>query len=185
MAEEEKEQTEEAKTAKKGNIVKLALFGLAGLVVVSIIGGIGFIGYQLLQMQKILVAVSGGKQMAQPQKVTEEKKESGEEGEKATPKEKVVHLDPFVVNLLDEGGRRYLKVTVDLVVDSSAVSKEIEDRMPEVRDQIIMCLSNKSFNEIADITGKMHLRQEIKRKLNALLQEGKVLRVLFTEFVVQ
>ncbi|HDD35656.1 MAG TPA: flagellar basal body protein FliL [Candidatus Desulfofervidus auxilii] len=105
--------------------------------------------------------------------------------EATKPKQAVVKLEPFVVNLLDEGGRRFLKVTIDLVVESEEVSKEVQERLPEIRDLIIMCLSDKSFNEISDQTGKMRLRKELRLKLNNLLKKGRVNKVLFTEFVVQ
>ena len=117
---------------------------------------------------------------------TVESQEKIKKQEESTVQKQVIsHLDPFVVNLLDEGGRRFLKVTIDLVVESEKVSKEIGERLPEIRDLIIVCLSDKSFNEISDQMGKMRLRNEIKQQLNSILTTGKVTKVLFTEFVVQ
>jgi len=183
MAEEEKEETQQVEEKPKRNFLKLIVGAILGVILLAILGGLGYLGYQMNQMTKVVSALSSGQFTPQTQQKSQE--ENQEEQNKATKKEIMVHLDPFVVNLLDEEGRRYLKVTIDLSVSSEDVSKEIEDRLAEVRDQIIICLSDKSFKEICDQAGKMHLREEIKRKLNSLLASGQVMKVLFTEFVVQ
>lgn len=94
-------------------------------------------------------------------------------------------LQPFIVNLLDEEGRRYLKVTMDLALNSKETIQEVEDKMASIRDTIIMILTNKGFKDVCNISGKAKLREEIKRGINNVLESGNVIDVYFSEFVIQ
>ena len=94
-------------------------------------------------------------------------------------------LQPFIVNLLDEEGRRYLKVTMDLALNSKGTIQEVEDKMASIRDTIIMILTNKGFKDVCNISGKAKLREEIKRGINNVLESGNVIDVYFSEFVIQ
>lgn len=94
-------------------------------------------------------------------------------------------LDPFVVNVMDRDRDRYLKLKAELELESEAVGQELAQRIPEVRDAVIALLSSKTFDEIRGIEGKNFLREEMLVRINAMLEEGAVRRVFFTEFVVQ
>jgi len=94
-------------------------------------------------------------------------------------------LQPFIVNLLDEEGRRYLKVTMDLALNSKETIQEVEDKMASIRDTIIMILTNKGFKDVCNISGKAKLREEIKKGINNVLESGNVIDVYFSEFVIQ
>ena len=66
------------------------------------------------------------------------------------------------------------------------VKQDIEKNLPKIKDAIILLLSSRTFEEIADRGGKMRLRNEIIQQLNSVLKsENKVKNVYFTEFVVQ
>ncbi len=108
------------------------------------------------------------------------------EGKKAqSSKKAVVHLDPFLVNLSGSGDIRYLKLTVDLVVSPESGKDEIASKLPEIRDRIILILSNKTVSQVMDALGKERLKDEIKRAINSILTSARVKQVLFTEFIVQ
>jgi flagellar FliL protein len=94
-------------------------------------------------------------------------------------------LGSFIVNLNDPVRRSYLKVKAELELNDEKVSKEVDQRLPQLRDSIILLLSSKSFEEVASMEGKMHLRQELLGQLNHHLGEGKLATIYFTEFVVQ
>ena len=57
--------------------------------------------------------------------------------------------------------------------------------MPEVRDQIILALSSKTYQQIQGIAGKTVLREELTARMNSVLKKGQVKKTYFTEFVVQ
>ncbi|MFP4083512.1 MAG: flagellar basal body-associated protein FliL [Desulfonatronovibrio sp.] len=115
----------------------------------------------------------------------QEDQESPEEPEVDPRSTQTVELEPFVVNLADPLGRRYLRTTLQVeVVDGSAAS-DIERFMPRVRDSIILLLSSKSYTELDSMDKKVQLRNEIVERLNQFIGQGKVVHVYFSEFVVQ
>lgn len=97
----------------------------------------------------------------------------------------MVEIEPFIVNILDVQGSRYLKAAITLEVDTEATMKEAEQRMPQIRDAVLLLISNKTFGEMSDLQGKLQLRAELLSKLNSFFRQGKVQKIYFTEFVVQ
>lgn len=94
-------------------------------------------------------------------------------------------IDTFIVNLANPLGKRYLRVSMQLEMDSSGLAGELERRMPQLRDAILTILSSKTFEDISTAQGKLRLRSEIVSRLNAFLTSGSIRKVYFTEFVVQ
>ncbi len=94
-------------------------------------------------------------------------------------------IDPFIVNLADNQGERYLKVVMQLEVSDQILLPELEQLKPRLRDNILDLLTAKSYGEIMEMGGKQRLREEIVTRLNSYLSKGKILRVYFSEFVVQ
>lgn len=94
-------------------------------------------------------------------------------------------LDTFIVNLADAGRSRYLRVTMDLELAESADAGKLAEKLPQVRDSILMILPSKQFGDIASMEGKIALRDEIIAKLNSLFTKTVVTNIFFTEFVVQ
>jgi flagellar basal body-associated protein FliL len=107
----------------------------------------------------------------------------GEHG--GPPPPKFVSIDSFVVNVSDGEGDRFLKVKIDLEVSSAEVGKEIDDRMPQVKDILIGLLSSQNATTVRSMEGKDKLREQVLTRLNAVVRTGVVRQVLFTEFVVQ
>jgi len=97
----------------------------------------------------------------------------------------IFSLDTFIVNLADKGGNRYLRVTMDLELGDPELEDEINKRMPQVRDSILMILPSKRFEDISTIQGKTALRDQILETINGFLGQGKITNIFFKEFVVQ
>jgi flagellar protein FliL len=97
----------------------------------------------------------------------------------------IYKLDTLIVNLADQGGKRYLRVTMELELSSAEVAKEIDQRLPQLRDAILMILPSKKYEDISTTQGKIELRNELVAKMNSILQTGTVVSIYFTEFVVQ
>lgn len=177
---------------------------VAGVVGLLLLVGGGFFAYRAFfsssgaEAGKTAEAEQGhGKEEAKAGhgKAEEPKAEGGhgekKEGERgaAPPAEPAmgptVALEPFVVNLSDPGRPRYAKLVVNLELDADAAAAELEGLKPKVRDSLIMLFSSKTSEEMITVGGKETLRNEMIRRLNALLTAGKVAEVYFTEFVVQ
>lgn len=94
-------------------------------------------------------------------------------------------LDPFVVNLADGNGKRYLRATVQLELAPEQAAATFEQRLPQIRDVVLTILSTKEFEDIRTADGKMSLRTEIITRLNELLNNESVTNIYFTDFVIQ
>jgi flagellar FliL protein len=94
-------------------------------------------------------------------------------------------LQPFIVNLADPGGRRYLKVSLQLAFDDSSLADEIKRRLAEFQDAIIVLLRSKRYQDISTSAGMIKLRNELIQAINKRLPGPKVFTIHFTEFVVQ
>ncbi|MGB9498920.1 MAG: flagellar basal body-associated protein FliL [Dissulfuribacterales bacterium] len=97
----------------------------------------------------------------------------------------VFSLKPFVVNLADAKGRRYLKVSMKLELSSDELLEEVGKRQPQIRDVILTLLSSKTSGEVNSMEGKFLLREEIIKRINTFLITGKITKIYLEEFVVQ
>jgi flagellar FliL protein len=97
----------------------------------------------------------------------------------------MVNIEPFIVNILDQDGTRYLKASITLEMTDAAAVEAVNRRMPQLRDAILLLIGNKTFNELSDLQGKLQLRSELLDRLNKILSNGSVRKIYFTDFVVQ
>lgn len=74
---------------------------------------------------------------------------------------------------------------MDLELGNPEMESEIQKRMPQVRDSILMILPSKRFADISSVEGKIALRDELLAGLNSFLLQGEVTKIYFKEFVVQ
>ena len=151
---------------------------LIGVVMVLMLG----LGGGLFMMWNKLSALETRSQSAA---------ENAEQGDRdsSVPVEKLLgpifSLDTFIVNLADEGGKRYLRITIDLELDSEELESEVKKRLPQVRDSILTILPTKRFDDISSAKGKTTLRDQMLERINGLVVRGKVTNIYFKEFVVQ
>ena len=94
-------------------------------------------------------------------------------------------LDTFTVNLKSDAGRRYLKSTISLELEGDELSIELDAKSAVIRDRIIRILSSKTLEEISSKKGKAKVGAQIKDTLNAMIADGEIRDIYFTEFVIQ
>ena len=94
-------------------------------------------------------------------------------------------LDPFIANLADEDGRRYLKATMQLEFYEPSVPADLSSHIAQVRDLVLTLFTSKTFADIRTPEGKGLLREEIINRINRVLRKDVVKAVYFTEFIVQ
>jgi flagellar FliL protein len=63
--------------------------------------------------------------------------------------------------------------------------EEVEAKMAELRDAIIVLLSSKRPKDLITIEGKDRLRDEIITRVNSRLQAATATRVFFKQFIIQ
>ena len=111
--------------------------------------------------------------------------DKGGEGSHAAPGGNLLVFEPFIANLADDGGRRYLKATFQIDFGSGGVPASMTPRLPQVRDLLLTLLTSKTFDEIRTPEGKQQLREEIIARVNQVLDRDLAKAVYFTEFIVQ
>jgi flagellar FliL protein len=94
-------------------------------------------------------------------------------------------LDTFTVNLKSDAGRRYLKATISLELNGQELSMELDKKAPVIRDRIIRILTSKTIEEISSKKGKQKVSDQIVDTLNAMMSDGSIKGIYFTEFVIQ
>ncbi|MBN1275848.1 MAG: flagellar basal body-associated FliL family protein [Deltaproteobacteria bacterium] len=94
-------------------------------------------------------------------------------------------LDTFIVNLADQGGNRYLRLSISLELRDEKVKNNVDERIPQIRDSILLILPNKTVDDLKSNEGKGALRNEISARLNAMFPAGEIANIYFTEFVMQ
>ena len=174
MEEEDKELEDGAArtgTESKGSAKKWIIIGAAVLV----LGAGGYAAWNFLLAERSL-----GKHNPQTEQTGQSTAQAKDE------KFGIIHeLEPFIVNLLDKEGRRYLKTRIEFEVDNEDIKKELTRRTPQLRDAILMLLTSKSFEDISKPEGKLRLKTEIIVRINQILPRIGIRTLYFTEFVVQ
>ncbi len=97
----------------------------------------------------------------------------------------MVDIKEFIVNIISEDDRHYVKASLTVELSNEKVLEEFNQRLPQARDAILLLVGNKTYEELQDLQGKKQLKAELMLKLNAILHSGKVKAIYFTDFVVQ
>lgn len=163
MAEEKNEldaEQPQAEAPKKGG--KKILFIIGGIVLLVAAAGV-FFGYKHFFG----------------------KKETGETSQKqeAAVKSILVAIDPFVLNLAEQG--RFLKMSLQLDLIEEAQKPVVESKIPQLRDAIITLVSSKSAESLASPEGKFQLKDELLLRANQAVGKEVFKNLYFTEFVMQ
>ena len=173
MADAKNEAEEEVGESKKGSLLENKAIVLGAIVVVQILLAIGLT--QFLIVPKLGVSdadMSGGT----PEILEEEMPEMGV----------LVGLQEIIVTLKSDPRRpRYLKININLEVSDGIVAEVVSGRLPQLRDMVIMALSDKTPEELSTPEGKKGLRDEIFRRVDAKMPNGTLMNVYFSDLVVQ
>ena len=135
----------------------------------------------------VVLALAGGGYYYKTQAAAHE--EEAPAKKEVSPKERgLVSFDPFVANLADEGGQRFVRVTVQLVVADALQATEMTEipvMAMQARAIILELLSMQLADTLVTPEGKIALRQAIAERVAEALHEIEVVDVLFSDFVVQ
>lgn len=181
-AEKKEEGKEEAPAPKKGLppiVVKIAiLFGVLVVLLGAAVAVVTFVIAPKLRAQAPAAAETTGEAAAAEAAKGEHKGGKHEHGE-------ILELGDVVVNPAGTGGRRYLKASVSLEVKDAKVAKAVEHRAAPIKDLLVRTLSARTLDELTDPTSKEELREQLVEEVGSLFDEGAILNLYFTEYVVQ
>jgi flagellar FliL protein len=114
--------------------------------------------------------------------------EAKEEKAEAAVPPGIVELEPFVVNLADPGGQRYVRVSLRLLTHDEEQALEIKESAvanAKLRSSILELLSMQTADGLVTPDGKNALKKAIAEQASHAVHELKVTDVLFVEFIVQ
>ncbi|MCB1985604.1 MAG: flagellar basal body-associated protein FliL [Burkholderiales bacterium] len=98
-------------------------------------------------------------------------------------------LDIFTVNLQPEERGQYLQLGLTVKIRDTDVSNEIDHKMPEIRNRVLLLLTSKTANDITTLVGKQllssEIADEIRESMDSEVLREEILEVLFTSFVIQ
>ncbi len=93
-----------------------------------------------------------------------------------------VDIPEITTNL---AGNDLIRISFKIETDSKKAKEELEKRDFQVKNIIILSLSEKTSEQIQGSEGQTKLESELKDKINELMQEGKVEKVYITGSLLQ
>lgn len=98
-----------------------------------------------------------------------------------------VDLPEVLVNLANAGAERtqYLKIKIVLELSDQALMQQIQPVMPRLTDTFQTYLRELRPTDLEGSAGLYRLKEELTRRVNALIAPSRVNAVLFKEIVVQ
>jgi flagellar basal body-associated protein FliL len=166
MSEEKKEETPPDAAPKPGGSKLGMILGIVNIAVSA------FIVVQTMGLSKKLTEVEKSMPKAE-----------AHEAEAAV--KPIMTLDPFVVNLNEQGRVRYLKAKFDLELKNDGAKAKLETKKVAIRDDILRYLSSLAVADTLGEVGKNAIGDAILARIDKALGGESVSHLYFNEFVVQ
>ena len=177
MAEGKKEAAEEKAAAKpKLNLLENKAVVLGAIVVVQALVAVALTQFVIVPRLGVQAADAGGQAAIEAEEKAAEAPQLGV----------LVDLKEIIVTLAGESARpRYLRISVSLEVKDQVTATVVGGRLAQLRDIVIMVLSDKTAEVLTTPDGKKGLRDEIFRRVAEKMPEGTLMNVYFSDLVVQ
>ena len=94
-------------------------------------------------------------------------------------------FEPFIVNLNEPQGGRFLKAVLEFEVKNDKVVSDLTQAERRIRDEILRYLSSLRVADTLGEEAKVKIQEELAARLNKHVGEGKVTKTYFAQFVVQ
>jgi flagellar protein FliL len=126
---------------------------------------------------------------AKPQPSEELPAEAAAPAAPSAPAQYIALDPPFVVNLADASGDRYLQVEVQLMTRTPKMEETLTQHMPVIRNRLLLLFSQQTVEGVRTREAKEALQAEALKEVQAVLTEatGKpgIEALYFTSFVTQ
>ena len=185
MAEEEQTEEEQPKEKKSGSNMLMIII-IVVLVLIIIIGAVVAVLLMSGDDEAVDASTPQAKEKSVAPQRTKHIENASIDEERPLSEIGILYpLDTFTVNLKSDSGRRYLKATMSLELSGEELSTELDAKKAVLRDRIIRILSSKTLEEISSRKGKKKVSEQIMNTLNAMITDGRIKGIYFTEFVIQ
>ncbi|WP_297443875.1 flagellar basal body-associated protein FliL [Sulfurimonas sp.] len=184
MADEEQVEETEKKEKKSSNMLMIII--IVVLVFIIIIGAVVAVLLMSGDNEAVDASAPQAKEKTISQSQTTKRSSVAMDNDRKLSDIGILYpLDTFTVNLKSDSGRRYLKATISLELSGEELSIELDAKAAVLRDRIIRILSSKTLEEISSKKGKQKVSEQIMNTLNAMITDGQIKGIYFTEFVIQ
>lgn len=102
-------------------------------------------------------------------------------GLKAGP---IYETEEFTVNMSNTLNH-FIKARFALELSDNKALKELEEKMPMMRDKIIMVLSGQSLDTLSTLEGKEDLKRFLIKAINEILETGQVKEIYYQNIIFQ
>lgn len=109
----------------------------------------------------------------------------GKNNEERTTLGPIFESEEYTVNLLNAGGRRFLRTQFTVEVDNKKAVNEIHTKMPIFNHIILRVLGNLTLQDLELPGAKDKIGAQLTGALNDILDEGQVTNIFFGVFVWQ
>lgn len=93
-----------------------------------------------------------------------------------------VDIPQVTANLASED---YIRISFKIQTENKKAKEELQKRDFQVKNLIIQELSEMKAEDIQGKEGQIKLQEDLKTKINGLMQEGKIVQVYITESLLQ
>jgi flagellar FliL protein len=94
-------------------------------------------------------------------------------------------IENIVLNPAGSNGTRFLMVSAAFQLKDAETAALMKEHEEEIRDHMLALLSKKTVEELSDATRRDAIKKEVLDAVSPMFPKGTVLKVLFTQFVVQ
>ncbi|WP_370222778.1 flagellar basal body-associated protein FliL [Cytobacillus sp.] len=93
-----------------------------------------------------------------------------------------VDIPQITANLASDD---YIRISFKIQTENKKAKEELQKRDFQVKNLIIQELSEMKAEDIQGKEGQIKLQEDLKAKINGLMQEGKIVQVYITESLLQ
>jgi len=96
---------------------------------------------------------------------------------------------PFVVNFTHLGTLRYLQISLEVMYYDQELLDRVKAKMPAIRNELILLLSNQEYERLSSLTGKEEIREEMMVAINDIIHVNEATadygEIYITNFLMQ
>jgi flagellar FliL protein len=170
------------KSALVGTLINGAGVFVLGLA--AVVAG-GYINAALHPMPDLMLAKDGKITAIKPPPA------AAAHGSEAAPGAPAIYFaidPPLVVNFEEGSAVRFLQITMEVMARDQKAIDSVQKNVPLIRNNLLLLMSNRNYEELMSREGKEKLRQEALTEIRSVQKkEGgpPIEDLLFTSFVVQ
>jgi len=96
-------------------------------------------------------------------------------------------MGPILTKTADKKKQKSIRIELYLafIKVTPALQAELNARSTQMKDSVRALLHSKKTAEMASMTKILHLKDSIKKRLNNILINGKIVKIFFTEVTIK